>query len=127
MSLFLQISFAVVVLGLFVLAFKACMQFTRGLHETNALKAQLVFLQQQFSRAEQVNPRLEREVMDAFHNQIKTSAEAAVISEDSELQTLFQYNCRLIALQRDQSQPEDRTDWIKFHTMMIDFHDRYYS
>jgi RNA recognition motif-containing protein len=126
MSLFMQILFIVIVVVLFVVAIAACVRFGKGTADTRALKDELLQLIVKFENPFFINPRKERESMEILQNQIKTSSNPSVISNDRELKDLFHNNRQYIQSWLDHPDLDNRTDWIKFNALMKEFDTRYF-
>lgn len=112
--------------GLLVLLVTTCIQFTKGPASTVALKTQLRSLQLKFITAAPINPESERKQMEILQNKIKTSSNSVVISGDHDLKLLFNSNCRYIRLEMKNVNLENRSSWIQFNNLMLDFDESYF-
>jgi hypothetical protein len=121
-----QILLVVGLAGLLVLMIIACIKFTKGPINTDALKKQLRSLQLKFGTAALINPELERKEMEILQNKIKTSSEQLTISRDKDLQELFASNCKYIQSVMIDVNLLNRSSWIKFKELMFSFDDFYF-
>ncbi len=113
-------------LGLLVLLVTTCVKFTKGPVSTSALKTQLRLLQLKFATAATINPESERKEMEILQNRIKTTNDPVMISSDHDLRQLFQSNCKHIQLEMDNTNLENRSSWIQFNNLMLDFNASYF-
>jgi hypothetical protein len=112
--------------GLLVLLVAACVKFTKGPINTEALKKQLRSLQLKFVSAALINPELERKEMELLQNKIKTSSNTSIISGDHDLRLLFSSNCKYIQSEMNNVNLENRSSWIKFKELMFSFDHLYF-
>ena len=112
--------------GLLVITATACLKFTRGPINTDALKIQLRSLQLKFVTAAVINPESERKEMEILQNKIKTSNNPSLISGDNDLKLLFDSNCKYIQSEMNNSNLPNRSSWIKFRDLMLGFDKSYF-
>lgn len=115
-----------VLAGLLVLLVSTCIKFTKGPLSTAALKNHLRALQLKFISAASINPERERREMEILQNQVKTSGRPATISADDDLRLLVNSNSRYIQSETDNIHLENRSAWIQFRELMLDFKNRYF-
>jgi hypothetical protein len=113
--------------GLLVLFVTTCIKSTKGPASTAALKTQLRSLQLKFLRAAPINPESERKEMEILQNKIKTSSDPLIISNDHDLKLLFHSNCTYIQSEMNSTNLENRSSWIQFNTLMLDFDESYFQ
>lgn len=107
--------------------FFACFRSTKGAVSTAALLLQLQQLHAKFMSAERIDPEIERKEMEIIQNKIKTASDAAVISGNPDLKKMFGLNCQSIASVLNTEGLTDRTAWLKFNALMIDFNFLYFG
>ena len=116
-----------IVASLLMIAASICTKFTKGPLSTAALLERMRLLQAKFMAGNTIDPEAEREEMEILQNKIKTTSTLQTISGNSDLKQLFARNCAFIQSVLKQPLLDNKTSWIKFNALMVDFNTSYFT
>ncbi|RYY84517.1 MAG: hypothetical protein EOO15_19195 [Chitinophagaceae bacterium] len=117
----------VLLLGLFVIAFRACFRSSRGSDSMDALLRHMLLLTERLGRSRQADPSMERPVLERLLNRAKVANTSAAISANEELKQAFTRSYNLVSETAELPAHRMHPHWTQMKMLMFDFHRNYFS